>query len=900
MSNITPLELTCEYAVNPLGVDAAQPRFSWELRSSQRGQMQSAYRILVASCMEYLDSNIGDKWDSGKVASDRSVNVVYEGGKLSSAEKCYWKVMVWDKHDRASSWSTPSAFEMGLLREGDWQAEWICAQINAEEGPEPSPLMRREFEVKEQISQARIYISGLGWYELYINGKKVSDRVLDPAMTNYHKRILYVTHDVTDMLSAGRNVVGVMLGNGWYSEPGRLRYGKSPQLLFQMNVDYADDDSLCIKSDESWRTTNGPIIRNGLSGGETYDARLEKEGWAQAGYDDSDWSDALIADSPGGRLESQLMPAIKANETIAPKKLTNPEPGVYVYDFGQVFSGWVSLRSRGAQGAKITIKYSERIFSDSGLLDKTSHPTPQETDYYILKGDPAGEIYEPRFTFHPFRYVQLENCPEKPALEDLEGRVVYSAVDSSVEFHCSNPLINKIHQITFWTIQNALYGMPLDAPHREPFPYLEPAETPANVYSRRHMPLLWTKWLRDAKDEQNDDGSIPVVVPNYPNHRSTDPAWSGNYPIAVWYIYQYYDDERILAEHYESMKRWTDYVTSTADDDHLVFQGTWGDHMMAGVNPGDDEYVSSETPPALCWTGHYYRDASIISQAARILGKDDDARRYAELAEKVKVAFNNKWLDTSANQYDVGSQTSNLFALALDVVPEANREGVAANAAKNIVEKYNGHLHTGIIGTTAMMEALVEHGYGDVMYSLVNRTTYPGWGYMVDQGATTVWEAWSRSMSSAWRAESMAMFATIDEFFYSYLAGIKGPDYYGSGFMTPGFRSIEIKPHILGDLTSASASIKTVRGRLSSSWKRKGNSIILEVTIPANSQARVSMPKVALGKITVEESGKTIWKNGSYFDGVEGITDGSESAEYVIFDVGSGSYAFKVRIRTTS
>ncbi len=1098
-------ELSCEYAHNPLGIDTPAPRFSWILESNQRGQMQSAYRILVAGSVEKLDQNVGDKWDSGKVVFDDSVNIVYEGKPLSSAEKCYWKVRVWDKNGKSSPWSEPATFEMGLLQKSDWQSQWIamsgtehslpyvqgkfgqavhldgkgqsveiphytglkpakqitfsawikprwigtrwqdiyrkedgkarqvfalgdypnnisglwvglgiagryvekgaavdtavltdgnwhlatatydgstiklyfdgaeigswkqtgsldtagtssgfigstggrseyfeggvddvriyCRALSAKEIKSmaggaavvsdlvgwwkldgnlknstagkggrtlaiaiSAPLFRKEFTVTKKIKQARMYISGLGWNEFYINGKRVSDHVLDPAMTNYHKHIFYVTHDVTDMLTQGQNAIAVMLGNGWYSEPGRQRYGNFPILLGQLNITFADGSTMNVNTDTSWTASSGPITRNGIQGGETYDARLEKPGWTQAGYDDSRWRPAVITDAPGGELVSQIMPPIKVHQTMKPIKLTHPKPGIYVYDLGQVFMGWARLRVKGTEGAEVIIKYSERIFPDSGLLDKRNHPAPAETDYYILKGDSVGEVYEPRFTFHPFRYVQIENYPGTPTLQDLQGLVVHSAVDTSVLFHCSNPLLNKIHHITFWTIQTALYGMPLDAPHREPFAYLEPAETPSNLYSRRYMPLFWTKWLRDVQDDQNPNGSIPVCVPDYPRSRSLDPAWSGNYPIAVWYVYQYYDDERILADHYESMKRWVDYVTTTADKNHLVFKGTWGDHMLAGVRPGEEQWVSRETPPALCWTGHYYRDASIISQVAKILGRDEDARHYADLAETIKTSINKKWFNPHTNQYAAGSQTSNLFALALDIVPEANQQAVAANVAKNITEKYNGHLHTGIIGTTSMMEALVEHGYDDVMYNLVNRTSYPGWGYMVDQGATTIWESWGRFTKGVGRrAESMAMFATIDEFFYSDLAGIKGPDYYGSGLMAPGFRHIIIQPHVPGDLTGATASMQTVRGRISSSWKRSDNLFTLDVDIPVNSTAKVNVPKIGLSKIVVSEGGTIVWRNNRFIKGVSGIANGAESHDYITFDVGSGHYHLELK-----
>ena len=886
---IVPMELKCEYATDPLGIDVTQPRFSWLLESRQRGQMQSAYQILVASSEEKLQANIGDKWDSGKMASDQSVNVPYGGGTLGSGETCWWKVRVWDEDAQPSSWSDVASFEMGLLSESDWVGEWIGADVSIS-----APLLRKEFDIEGQVKRARAYISGLGWYELYLNGKRVGDHVLDPATTDYTKRVLYVTYDVTGLLREGPNAVGVMLGNGWYSEPGwEHQYGDSPQLLMQMNVEFTDGSTLTLATDGTWKVSGGPITRNDLYGGETYDARLEKPGWASAGYDDADWDPAVMKEAPGGKMTSQLMPAIKVNQTMKPVKLANPQPGVYVYDMGQLFGGWARLRVKGERGTQVTIKYSARIFEDSGLIDKRRHQKGNETDYYILKGDPEGEVYEPRFTYHPVQYVQIEGYPGVPTLENLEGRVVYSAVDLSGDFQCSNPLLNRIHKNVVWTLTNGLFGIPLDCLNREHWAWTDPATVAGSLYPRKHMPLFWTKWLYDIKDAQGEKGEVPDIAPNYVRREEPDPAWGSNYPILVWYLHQYYGDARILEEHYSSMKKWVDYLTSIAEN-HLVTKGHYGDHMLPGEAPGKEVFISQETPPPLLWTGYYYRDASIVSQAASILGKSDDAAHYARLTANIGEAINEEWFDAETGQYATGSQTANLFPLILGIVPKANQEGVVRNIVKDIVEEYDGHHHTGNTGATCMIDALTEHGQGDVMYEVASTDTYPGWGYMVKEGATTIWESWSL-LSTVGDSESMIMWATIDEFFYNDLAGIKGPDYHGPSYMTPGFREIHIKPHVLGDLEYASASIKTVMGMVSSSWRRDGRAITVEVTIPVNSRARVSVPTMGLGNVTVTEGGDTVWESGSYIGGVAGITGASGSADYVTFDVGSGSYRFELR-----
>ena len=1097
---ITVKELRCEYVTNPLGIDTPQPRFSWILGSNQRAQMQSAYHVIVASSAEKLRSDIGDKWDSGKVASEKSVNIPYQGRELSSGERCYWKVRVWDKYGRVSPPSNPATFEMGLLKKSDWQGRWIgmgtsegdlsyiagrfgeavnlngtsetvkiehyqelkpakeitisawikpnddfsdrwqeiyrkedgdarcllafgktsektglwlglgiggvytehCGPLAIESfrdgkwhlvaavydgsamrfyfdgreiateavsGPigtsgsrpayigswdgrneffpggiddvriysralsadqvkaltegnkvesglvgwwkfdsdlrnsgqgndgiaesknllEPSPLLRKEFEVPKKVRRARVYISGLGWYELYINGKKVGDHVLDPATSDYRKRVYYVTYEVTDILEKGTNTVGVMLGNGWFSEPGHLKYGDSPRLLLQMNIEFDDGTRTSIKTDRTWKTASGPVLRNDIYGGETYDARLEKQGWKKAGYDDSDWNRAITKSSPGGKMVSQLMPAIKVIQTIRPVKFTNPKPGIYVYDMGQLFGGWARLRVKGPEGARVTIKYSPRIFKETGLVDKRRHPVPQETDYYILKGDPKGEVYEPRFTYHPVRYVQLEGCPGEPTINDLEGRVVFSAVDMSGDFSCSNPLLNQIHKNVVWTFTNGLFGIPLDCLHREHWAWTDPATVTGMLYPRKYMPLFWTKWLRDIKDAQRKDGAVPDVCPTYPGNRS-DPAWGGNYPILVWYLYQYYEDEFLLEEHYETMRRWLKYLASISEN-HLVVKGHYGDHMLPGLKPGEEQFISKETPPPLVWTGYYYRGAYVFSQIAKILDKTDDAHRYAKLAEDIKDAFNKQWLNRDTSMYASGSQTANFLPLALGIIPEAYEKVVVQNLAKDIIEKYKVHHHAGNTGTTCMVDTLTEYGYADLMYKVATQTSYPGWGYMVARGATTIWENWGLHQD----AESMVMWCTIDEFFYNDLTGIKGPDYYGSRFTASGLRQIEIKPHVPGDLTQASGSIKTVRGRQSTNWKRTDDSLILEVTIPVNSVAKVSIPKIGLRNVTVTESGKAVWKNGRFIKGAYGITNGTETAEYVIFDVGSGSYRFRLK-----
>jgi alpha-L-rhamnosidase len=1116
---ITPVELRCEYSEKPLAVEADKPRFSWQFTSQERDQRQSAYQILVATSDANLNVDKGDKWDSGRVESGRSVNVPYDGPKLNSAEACHWKVRVWDKAGKPSPWSKPAVFEMGLLAPNDWHGQWIglgepqgmkfvegrvgkaidlsgqiqslrvehygglkprrqititawikprqatdewqsiyrkedgvarhllaigktdgqfglwsgvgvagryvelgaplepgevadgkwhhvalvfdgeelicyfdgsrrnareakgnlefrgresayigsngglsepfdggidelCVlptalssdtikRLAAGESPEarptgwwkfdgdlasaaydprdratgflavpgkenaavvvynqdrlPSPLLRKEFKLDKEVKRARAYISGLGFSELYLNGRKVSDHVLDPCATEYEKHVQYVAHDVAKHLERGANAVGVMLGNGWFCEPRDQKYANSPALLLQLNIEFADGTATNIVSDSSWKAVAGPVIKNSIWRSEEYDARRDQAGWKVPGFDDRQWNAAVEKPKPVGALVSQMMPAMKVNQTIEPVKLTSPKAGAYVYDFGQMFGGWVRVKLKGPAGTRVAIRYSERIDEMTGLPDQKIHTSGSETDYYTLKGDPAGETYEPHFDFHPVRYVQLENYPGEPTIGDALGCVVYSAVDLSSEFSCSNKLLNQIHKNIRWTQTNNLFGYPLDCLHRELIAPIDPATVTGNLYPRPNMPLFWTKWLRDMKDAQRADGGIPDIAPDYFVYGGggTDPAWGGNYPLLAWFVYEYYDDRRIIEEHYEPIKKWLDHCAANAKDKYFP-PGHFGDHLVPGPEPGDEQFMSKETPAELVWTGYYYRGVYVAAKMAELLGKEAEAKQYASLAADIAKAYNDRWFDAKTNNYDKGSPTSNLFPLSLGIVPDGRAQQVADNASRMLVEKYGGHVHTGNIGTTSMIDTLADYGHGETMYGVATKTTFPGWGYMIVNGATTIWEAWGRYRYKSGHGgqESMIMWATLDEFFYNDLAGIRGPEYYGPTKFAPGFKQIEIKPYVLGDLTHAEASMPTVHGKIASSWKKDGDKLTLKVAIPVNCTGRVSVPKIGHNKVKIVESGKSIWGDEKYVSGASGIHSGRDEAEHVTFEVGSGDYEF--------
>jgi len=881
-----PTSLLCEYVSNPLGVDVSLPRFSWVLSHSERGQLQSAYQMLVASSQKNLEAEDGDKWDSGKIASEESINVPYAGGVLESKKTYCWKVRVWDKNERISPWSKVATFEMGLLNPDDWRGRWIEGKCYGEsafsdpvQGTTKMPygyLLRKEFSIEKDIAQARVYVSGLGYYELRINGEKIGDSVLDPGWTDYKKRVLYSTYDVSKYVKKGKNAVGIMLGNGRYIKA--YGYGP-PNTTLQLNIEFTDATTKSVVTDESWKAEQSPITENSIYNGEVYDARLEKSGWDAVDYDDSDWNPARIADEPGGKLVSQAsFPPVKVTKIIQPMKITNPKSEVYIYDFGQNFTGWVRLCLSGARGTRVNLRFAELLHED-GMLNVVPNRGAKATDTYILKGE-GQEIYEPRFTYHGFRYVEVTGFPGTPTLESMEGRVVHSAVESTGGFICSNSLINSIHKNVLWGQLSNLMSIPTDCPQRdERMGWMGDAQLVAEeaIYNF-DMAGFYTKWLEDISDSQAEDGSVPDVVPAYWSIYPADPAWGTACVVIPWYLYQYYGDRRILEKCYSGIKRWVEFLTSKTTD-YILSYSKYGDWCPpAHIKPVD-------TPIELTSAWYYYHDTLILSKIAHILGESNEAKKYSQLSSKIKEAFNKKFLKD--DHYATGSQTCNVLPLFLDIVPEDKKEAVLKNLIDDIVVTHGGHLNTGIVGTRYILDVLTKYGQADLAYKIATQTTYPGWGYMLREGATTLWERWEYLADGGMNSHNHIMFGSIDAWFYKVLAGINIDP------ASPGFGRIIIKPYVIGDLNYVSASIRTMRGMISSSWKKSDHSLAFNITLPVNTQAKVSLPKMKLGNVTIKESGKAVWENSSYIESIAGITGASEDDEYVTFQVGSGSYSLE-------
>ncbi|MCX8171517.1 MAG: family 78 glycoside hydrolase catalytic domain, partial [Candidatus Bathyarchaeota archaeon] len=802
-----PVELFCEYCIEPMGIDVSKPRFSWKLTHHERGRMQSAYQILVASSEENLARDFGDMWDSGKVNSNRSVNVEYAGKPLESGGVYYWKVRWWDDKGQVSSWSRIARFEMGLLKPEDWRAKWIGG----------GNLLRKEFVLDGKVKRARVYVSGLGYYELRVNGCRIGDRRLDPGWTDYAKIVLYTTYDVSNYLKEGRNAIGIMLGNGRYNVkpyrrehrafmPAHKHYGE-PRAILQLIIEFSDGRKELIVTDESWKASKGPIIDDDIYDGEVYDARLEKDGWDLPGYDDSSWDNARAVEPPGGIMASQAtFPPIRAVKILQPVSISNPKPNVYVVDFGQNFTGWVRLTVSGPRGAEVKLRYAELLNPD-GTINTAPNRGAKSTDIYILKGSGV-ETYEPRFTYHGFRYVEVTGYPGALSINNIEGIVVHTDVESTGGFSCSNQLINNIHRNVLWGQVSNLMSIPTDCPQRdERMGWMGDAQLSAEeaIYNF-NMVNFYTKWLRDIKAAQSEDGSVPDVVPPYWSFYPADPAWGTACIIIPWYLYLYYYDKRVLEENYDVMKRWVDFLSSKAENYILKFS-KYGDWCPPG------QIVSLNTPGEIVSTLCYYEDVLLLSKIANVLGKTEDAEKYHDLAEKIKDAYNKRYLRgdhyTALEAIIPGSpigysQTANATPLYLDIVPPDKRESVVKRLLDDVMTAHDHHVNTGIVGTRYLLDALTKCGYADIAYRIVTQTTYPSWGYMIEEGATTIWERWEYLTGPGMNSHNHIMFGSVDAWFYKALAGINADP------SCPGFEKIVIKPHIVGDLTYVGASLRTI------------------------------------------------------------------------------------------
>ncbi len=870
MCMMMPIDLRCEYLPRPLGVDVAQPRLSWVLWSRERAQRQSAYRILVASNPERLARDEGDLWDTGKVLSDQTCHIVYQGKPLQSLQRCYWKVCVWDAQDTPSGWSEVSWWEMGVLNADEWKARWISAPV-----AEPAPLFRKHFTVNRPVRRARALICGLGYYELYLNGERIGGQVLDPAQTDYEKRALYTVHDVTPYLRTGDNCVGVMLGNGWFNQAivwGGMSYGE-PCLLLQLVLEYADGSTNLVCSDGLWKTAPGPVLKNNVYAGEEYDARRETPGWCEAGFDDSSWWAVRVVPCPTEKLQSQMLPPIRRMKTLQPIALWQSAPGVWVYDMGQNFAGWARLRVQAPAGTTITLRFAEELHPD-GSIDPASTGVfathVVQTDRYTCNGQGV-EVWEPRFTYHGFRYVEMTGYPGTPTLDMLEGVVVYSGVLPAGTFECSDEMLNRIHRTAVWTEVSNLHSVPTDCPHRERCGWLGDAHVSAEmtIYNFEMAPF-WSKYLQDIETSLTEKGLPTFVAPGKRKIGEASPDWGTAIVQIPYYLYVYYGDRRVLEEHYDTMKRWVEHLLSISDD-YVVSAGL-GDWCAPGSVPGN-------TPIPITSTAIFYLDACIMRRVAQVLGRSQDADWFARLADSIRDAFNRHFFDTKACTY--GSQTADTLALAWGLAPEGKEQAIADSLARDVREKHRGHHSTGIIGLRHLFWALSEYGHADVAMTILHQTDYPSIGHLFALGATTLWEWWSEpeiEQQEGPRSCNHPMQGGFDAWFFYGVAGIS------PCISAPGFARITFKPHLLPGLQWARASYRSVRGMIASEWQRSEGRLYWKVVVPPNTTATVHLPTTDSGNVT--ESGKPV-------NQVAEITVHSERDGWLVLSVPSGEYRFE-------
>lgn len=907
-SSLKPANLRCEYLVEPIGIDSAKPRLSWTLLSTDadaRGLAQSAYQILVASTAEALAKETGNVWDSGRVTSSQSNQIEYAGAQLASRQRVYWKLRVWDQKEQPSEWSAPATWSMGLLRAEDWgDAKWIGDATPAPPqgyDPLPAPLLRKNFacDGAGKIRRATAYVTALGLYEFRLNGQRVGDHLLAPEWTDYKKRVQYQTYDVTNHIHAGENAIGLILGDGWYAGkigltgivpkgPPRAIYGRQPSALLRLEVEMDNGATQTIVSDGSWQSTlDGPIRMADLLDGETYDAQRAIAGWDTAKPSGGNWSAVRVFETPSARLVAQPNEPIRVTRELRPIAITEPKPGVYIFDLGQNMVGWTRLKARGPAGTTLTLRHAEMLNAD-GTLYTTNLRGAAQTDRYTLRGD-GEETFEPHFTYHGFRYVEVTGLSEKPTPDTLVGRVFHSAAPEVGAFECSEPLLNKLWQNILWTQRANLHSTPTDCPQRdERCGWMGDilAFAPTACFNM-DMAAFFTKWIPDTRDAQANDGRFADFSPQPfdPNVRfSGVPAWGDAGVFVPWIAYEYYGDKRLLAEQYDAAVRWVEYIRGKNPD--LLWKNARGNDYGDWLNADTLKLAGwpatgAEVPKHVFATAFFARSTQLLAQMALVLGKTADAEKYEKLAADIRAAFCAAYV-TPEGRIEGDTQAGYAVALNFDLLPQ----NVQAAAARRMVERfepYEGQISTGFHSTVPLMLELSRRGRNDEAYRLSLNRRMPSWGYAIDHGATTIWERWDGFVEGrGFQDPGMNSFAhyaigSVGEWMYRVILGIN-PDP-----AAPGFERIIIRPRPGPGLTWARGSYDSIRGRIAVEWRLQETGLTLAIEIPPNASATIYVPADSAEKVA--ESGQPA----SQAVGVEyvGYEDGA-----AIYRVGSGKYSF--------
>ncbi|MBD0378682.1 glycoside hydrolase family 78 protein [Paenibacillus sedimenti] len=845
--SLTIADCLTEYASNPLGIDVRRPRLFWKLESRRRSAVQAMYQVLVASSRERLDREEADMWDSGKTASDQSTHIEYAGETLRSGETYYWKVRVWDDLGVASDWSEPAFWSMGLLSRADWKAKWIGRKAEPEVELQPPPYLRKSFRIVKPVRRAIVYATALGLYDLRLNGQRIG-ALFAPGWTDYDTRVQVQAYDVTDELTVGENVFGVILGDGWFAGTvgflGNHVYGERPFLLLQAKIEYDDGTSELIGSDSSWRTAKGPILYSDLIKGETYDARLELSGWDRAGYTAAGtWETPDVRSGYNGLLVGTAEPPVRIMQTRKPVSIRRTETGTYIYDMGQNMVGWTELKVQGPQGVKVTVSHAEMLNPDGSLyLDNLREAVQQ--DHYMLKGD-GEERYEPHFTFHGFRYVELIGYPGEPDLESIIGKVVHSDMPETGRLETNDPMVNRLYANITWGQRGNFLSVPTDCPQRdERLGWTGDAQIFARTAAyNMNVSRFFTKYIQDMVDSQQPSGAFADVAPDagWIRHKMwntnlnwfapDNAGWGDAGVIIPWTLYLMYGDIRILESNYKAMASWVEYLRDNSEDFVRPDYANYGDWLS----------IDADTPKEVLATAYFAYSAKLLARIAGVIGRKPDLIRYEAMFASIAKAFRDTFVDGDGR---IRGETQAVYVLALQfglLTEEQNKQ--AAEHLSADIRARGDRLSTGFLGVGYLLPALTDHHKLDVAYTLLTQEDFPSWMYSIKHGATTIWERWDGwTDHNGFQTPSMNSFnhyslGSVGEWMFRYMAGIEADP------AEPGFKHTIIRPRPGGRLKWVKAAYDSLYGRIEVAWSvSEQKTFRLEVTIPVNTTATVYVP----------------------------------------------------------
>lgn len=897
---IDPIELQCESQSNPLGIDVAAPQFSYRFKMVGKNQEQDGYEIIVSDKPENLVTLTNLVWSSGKIQSNQNTAIDYAGRALQPFTKYYWKVRAYNKTATAPAWSEVATFETAMLTSSDWKAEWIgdgSAQFLKDEDfyqDDRVPLFKKRIGIKKKVSGARLYIAGLGYYEAYLNGKKIGDRILEPGWTTYQKQVLYSVYDITALLNQGENVAGVMLGNGWYNPLPLQLFGKynlrkvqetgRPCVKAEYHIQYMDGTTDKIITDETWLTAPGPITRNNVYLGEHYDARLEQVDWHTQKINPSIWKNASLSKGPSGKLTAQMQPPIRVTKVIKPISIKEISTGIFIADMGENFAGVARIKVKGKKGTTIRLKYGEALHPD-GTLNYLTTVAGQIKDIWKLKGGPGApltawqedgytlkgngeEVWSPRFTFHGFRFVEIIGWPGQPSLNSIEGLRMNADLSLAGDFQCSNQLFNQLHETINRTFLSNVFSVQSDCPGREKMGYGADMVVTANAFMYNFdMSHFYRKAVQDFANEQQPDGGITETAPytgiasrGY-GGASGPLGWQLAFPYLQQQLYLFYGDRKIISSCYPQVVKQMDFLQSHAIQG--LYHWDIGDHIA--LDPRAEAFSAST---------FYYHHALLAAEFAQLLGKNEDYIKFTDLAKTIKENIVRKYWVPNTGRFDNATQAAQLFALWYDLSPEKEK---TMEVLMSEFSRHRDHVSSGIFGVKMMFDVLRDWNKNELAYKVANQKDFPGWGYMLSKGATTLWEDWNYPDNAP--SQNHPMFGSIDEWFYRSLLGINAT--------APGFEKFEIKPQPAGDLTWAKGSYRSIKGKIESGWRIEGNQFTLAVSVPPNTKASIWMPSVLNGTVVEMIKGKanSPVKVNQYRDG------------YAYFEIGSGEYSFRSSVK---